>query len=184
VGTQRGAAMSRKFFGTDGIRGRVGKPPITPDFALKLAYAAGKVLSRADVAPPHRDGPRCSSARTRASPATCSRPPWSRGSRRRGVDTYLVGPMPHAGGRVPHAGAAPFRRRDDLRLAQPLRGQRHQVLLRGRHEAPDAVESEHRGAARAAAGTAFHFRQLGKAERVHDAEGRYLEFCKGNFPRT
>jgi len=49
--------VGRKFFGTDGIRGRVGKAPITPEFALKLAYAAGKVLSRADVAPPHRDRP-------------------------------------------------------------------------------------------------------------------------------
>ena len=38
--------MSRKYFGTDGVRGKVGVYPITPDFALKLGYAAGKVLSR------------------------------------------------------------------------------------------------------------------------------------------
>ena len=38
--------MSRKYFGTDGVRGKVGEFPITPDFALKLGYAAGKVLSR------------------------------------------------------------------------------------------------------------------------------------------
>ena len=49
--------MSRRYFGTDGIRGRVGEPPITPDFVLKLGYAAGKVLSRADVAQPHRARP-------------------------------------------------------------------------------------------------------------------------------
>src|ERR1700756_5362417 len=49
--------MTRKFFGTDGIRGRVGEAPITPDFVLKLGYAAGKVLSRADIAPPHRARP-------------------------------------------------------------------------------------------------------------------------------
>ena len=48
----------RKFFGTDGVRGRVGQPPITPDFVMKLGYCAGKVLSRADVAPPHRSRPR------------------------------------------------------------------------------------------------------------------------------
>ena len=41
--------MSRKYFGTDGIRGRVGVAPITPDFVLKLGYCAGKVLSRADI---------------------------------------------------------------------------------------------------------------------------------------
>ena len=42
--------MSRKYFGTDGVRGRVGKTPITPDFAMRLGYAAGKVLAsdRAD----------------------------------------------------------------------------------------------------------------------------------------
>ena len=49
--------MSRKYFGTDGIRGRVGTEPITPDFVLKLGYCAGKVLSRADIAPPHRNRP-------------------------------------------------------------------------------------------------------------------------------
>ena len=38
--------MSRKYFGTDGIRGKVGVYPITPDFALKLGFAAGKVLAR------------------------------------------------------------------------------------------------------------------------------------------
>ena len=49
--------MTRKYFGTDGIRGRVGQSPITPDFVLKLGYCAGKVLSRADIAPPHRKRP-------------------------------------------------------------------------------------------------------------------------------
>src|SRR5258708_19248018 len=52
-----GIEMTRKYFGTDGIRGRVGQHPITPDFVLKLGYAAGKVLSRADIAPPHRQRP-------------------------------------------------------------------------------------------------------------------------------
>jgi phosphoglucosamine mutase len=36
--------MSRKYFGTDGVRGRVGQSPITPDFVMRLGYAAGKVL--------------------------------------------------------------------------------------------------------------------------------------------
>jgi len=36
--------MSRKYFGTDGVRGRVGQAPITPDFVMRLGYAAGKVL--------------------------------------------------------------------------------------------------------------------------------------------
>src|SRR5688572_19103887 len=43
--------MSRKYFGTDGIRGRVGIPPMTPDFALKLGWAAGRVLSESSEQP-------------------------------------------------------------------------------------------------------------------------------------
>src|SRR4051794_38549127 len=41
--------MARKYFGTDGVRGRVGTGPITPDFVMKLGYAAGKVLARAET---------------------------------------------------------------------------------------------------------------------------------------
>ena len=40
--------MARRYFGTDGIRGKVGEAPITPDFVLRLGYAAGKVLAGAD----------------------------------------------------------------------------------------------------------------------------------------
>ncbi|HEY4540829.1 MAG TPA: phosphoglucosamine mutase, partial [Noviherbaspirillum sp.] len=39
--------MTRKYFGTDGVRGRVGEAPITPDFVMRLGYAAGKVLAQA-----------------------------------------------------------------------------------------------------------------------------------------
>src|SRR5690606_1967807 len=42
--------MSRKYFGTDGVRGRVGEAPITPDFVMRLGYAAGKVLAQGKAA--------------------------------------------------------------------------------------------------------------------------------------
>ena len=48
--------MSRKYFGTDGVRGRVGQYPITPDFVLRLGYAAGKVLANRCDAGSHRPG--------------------------------------------------------------------------------------------------------------------------------
>jgi hypothetical protein len=48
----------RKYFGTDGVRGRVGEAPITPDFVMRLGYAAGKVLARAR-GPPAASRPRC-----------------------------------------------------------------------------------------------------------------------------
>ena len=43
--------MTRKYFGTDGIRGTVGQPPITPDFVLRLAHAVGRVLKRTEARP-------------------------------------------------------------------------------------------------------------------------------------
>ena len=43
--------MSRKYFGTDGVRGRVGEAPITPDFAMRLGYSAGQVLVAQDGLP-------------------------------------------------------------------------------------------------------------------------------------
>src|SRR6185312_14392336 len=45
---QRKTRMARRYFGTDGIRGKVGEAPITPDFVLRLGYAAGKVLAEGD----------------------------------------------------------------------------------------------------------------------------------------
>ena len=45
--------MSRKYFGTDGVRGRVGEEPITPEFAMRLGYAAGKVLAATEQAAMH-----------------------------------------------------------------------------------------------------------------------------------
>ena len=48
--------MSRKYFGTDGVRGRVGQSPITPDFVMKLGYAANRCSSRASNDPWHPSG--------------------------------------------------------------------------------------------------------------------------------
>ena len=48
--------MSRKYFGTDGVRGRVGQYPITPDFVLRLGYAAGRVLVGRSDTGGHRPG--------------------------------------------------------------------------------------------------------------------------------
>src|SRR5258707_13805950 len=174
--------MPRAYFGTDGIRGRVGQPPITPEFVLKLAYAAGKVLSREDVAPPHRDGPAVLIGKDTRISGYMLESALESGLSAAGVDTFLVGPMPTP--------AVAFLQRA-LRLSAG-------VMISASHNAfedngikffsadgmklPDAVESEIEtllDAPLAVAGAAH----LGKAERLHDAEGRYLEFCKGNFPK-
>ena len=51
--------MQRKYFGTDGIRGRVGEPPITPELVLKLGWAAGRTLRRRRATTRAASGPAC-----------------------------------------------------------------------------------------------------------------------------
>ena len=174
--------MSRKFFGTDGVRGRVGTPPITPDFVLKLGYCAGKVLSRADVAPPHRDRPAVLIGKDTRISGYMLESALESGLSAAGVDTFLVGPMPTPG--VAFLARA-------LRLSagvmisashNPFEDNGIKFFSADGMKLPDAVETEIESLLDnpMTLPAAAH---LGKAERVHDAEGRYLEFCKGTFPK-
>jgi phosphoglucosamine mutase len=176
--------MTRKFFGTDGVRGRVGQLPITPEFVMKLGYCAGKVLSRADVAPPHRDRPAVLIGKDTRISGYMLESALESGLSAAGVDTLLVGPMPTPG--VAFLARA-------LRLSAG-------VMISASHNAfedngikffsadgmklPDAVESEIESLMDEPMVLPPSSAQLGKAERVHDAEGRYLEFCKGTFPKN
>jgi phosphoglucosamine mutase len=173
---------TRKFFGTDGIRGRVGEAPITPDFVLRLGYAAGKVLSRADVAPPHRDRPAVLVGKDTRISGYMLESALEAGLSAAGVDTLLVGPMPTPG--------VAFLTRA-LRLSAG-------IMVSASHNAfedngikffsnegrklPDEVERDIEAMLEQPLVTR-ESAKLGKAERVHDAEGRYLEFCKGTFPK-
>src|SRR5258706_3673770 len=176
--------MSRIYFGTDGIRGRVGEHPITPDFVLKLGYAAGKVLSRADIAPPHRDRPAVLIGKDTRISGYMLESALESGLSAAGVDTLLVGPMPTPG--------VAFLTRA-LRLSAG-------VVISASHSGfedsgikffsadgmklPDAVESEIETLLEQPLALPATSALLGKAERLLDAEGRYLEFCKGNFPKS
>ncbi len=118
--------MGRKYFGTDGVRGRVGEAPITPDFVLRLGYAAGRVLARA-AWPRAPDGAdRQGHAHFRLHARGGPRGRLLGGRRRRTAHRAAS----HAGRRLPDARAASVGGRRDQRLAQSLRRQRHQVLLR------------------------------------------------------
>src|SRR5574343_646717 len=89
--------MSRKYFGTDGVRGRVGEAPITPDFVMRLGYAAGKVLAEADRR--LRDGQKPTvliGKDTRIS-GYMLESALEAGFAASGVDTVLIGPMPTPG---------------------------------------------------------------------------------------
>jgi len=174
--------MTRTYFGTDGIRGRVGQLPITPDFVLKLGYCAGKVLSRADIAPPHRDRPAVLIGKDTRISGYMLESALESGLSAAGVDTLLVGPMPTPG--------VAFLTRA-LRLSagvmisashNPYEDNGIKFFSADGMKLPDAVESEIESLLDDALVVAPSA-QLGKAERVHDAEGRYLEFCKGTFPK-
>src|SRR6185436_17029001 len=87
--------MTRKFFGTDGVRGKVGESPITPDFVMRLGYAAGKVLvsrrSKGADQPSVLIGKDTRGSRYMLEAAL------EAGLSAAGVDTQLIGPMPTPG---------------------------------------------------------------------------------------
>jgi phosphoglucosamine mutase len=174
--------MTRKYFGTDGVRGKVGEPPITPDFVLKLGYCAGKVLSRADVAPPHRDRPAVLIGKDTRISGYMLEAALEAGLSAAGVDTLLVGPMPTPG--------VAFLTRA-LRLSagimvsashNPFEDNGIKFFSGEGTKLPDAVEHEIEAELERPLATR-ESAELGKAERVHDAEGRYIEFCKGTFAK-
>jgi phosphoglucosamine mutase len=174
----------RKYFGTDGVRGRVGQMPITPEFVMKLGYCAGKVLSRADVAPPHRNRPAVLIGKDTRISGYMLESALESGLSAAGVDTLLVGPMPTP--------AVAFLARA-LRLSagimisashNPFEDNGIKFFSGDGMKLPDAVESEIESLLEAPMQLPSSSASLGKAERVHDAEGRYLEFCKGTFPKN
>src|SRR6201994_2965540 len=90
--------MSRQYFGTDGIRGRVGVAPITPDFVLKLGYAAGKVLAGADRAQQKKGNrPTVLIGKDTRVSGYMLEAALESGFSAAGVDVMLAGPMPTPG---------------------------------------------------------------------------------------
>src|SRR5687768_2798605 len=167
--------MTRRYFGTDGIRGAVGRPPITPDFMLRLGHAVGHVLRRANARPTVLIGKdtRISGYMLESS--------LEAGFASAGVDVLLSGPLPTPGvayltralrldlGVVISASHNPF---DDNGVKFfSARGEK----LPDEWEA--AVEAELLQPPRWVDSAA-----LGKARRVDDARGRYIEFCKSTVP--
>lgn len=170
----------KKYFGTDGIRGRVGEPPISADWILKLGWAVGKVLTTKAKA-----GSRSKvliGKDTRIS-GYLFESALEAGFSSAGVDTLLLGPMSTPGvarltsalrasiGIVISASHNPyydngikFFSTEGTKLPDEM-----ELLIEKTLENPlETVDS----------------RALGKAVRVHDAEGRCIEFCKSTFPST
>ena len=166
--------MSRKYFGTDGIRGTVGQAPITPDFVLRLAHAVGRVLKRTESRPTVLIG-----KDTRISGYMLESALES-GFNSAGVDVVLLGPLPTPG------------------VAYLTRAQRASlgVVISASHNAyPDngikffSAQGRKLGdhweleveAALEEPPVWADSATLGKARRLEDAAGRYIEFCKSTF---
>ena len=163
--------MPRKYFGTDGIRGTVGQPPITPDFVLRLAHAVGRVLRRTEAHPKVLIG-----KDTRISGYMLESALES-GFNSAGVDVVLLGPVPTPAvayltraqraslGVVISASHNPFADNGIKffsALGAKLPDDWELAVEAALDEPPVWVESA----------------LLGKSRRLDDAAGRYIEFCK------
>src|SRR6202795_2864602 len=89
--------MARRYFGTDGIRGKVGEAPITPDFVLRLGYAAGKVLAGADRGAQRGSRPTVLIGKDTRVSGYMLEAALESGFSAAGVDVMLAGPMPTPG---------------------------------------------------------------------------------------
>jgi phosphoglucosamine mutase len=170
--------MSRHYFGTDGIRGHVGQPPITPDFMMRLGYAAGKVLAH-EAAGSSR--PTVLIGKDTRLSGYMLEAALEAGFSAAGVDVMLAGPMPTP--------AIAYLTRA-LRLSagvvisashNPYHDNGIKFFSASGNKLPDAVEHAIEDALEAPL-TCVSSEKLGKARRLDDARGRYIEFCKSTFP--
>jgi len=166
--------MTRQYFGTDGIRGTVGQPPITPDFVLRLAHAVGRVLRRSEERPTVLIGKdtRISGYMLEAA--------LEAGFNSAGVDVILLGPLPTPG--VAYLTRA---QRASLGVVisashNPFEDNGIKFFSAQGTKLPDAWEEEVEAALEQAPVWADSA-TLGKTRRLDDAAGRYIEFCKSTF---
>jgi phosphoglucosamine mutase len=166
--------MTRKYFGTDGIRGRVGSPTMSPDFVLKLGWAAGRVLASSGTRKVliGKD--------TRIS-GYMFESALEAGLTAAGVKTRMLGPIPTpaiayltqtlraSAGIVVSASHNPYYD-NGIKFLGPDGGKLPDEL-------EEAIEAELEKVM-----VTVDSAELGKARRIVDAPGRYIEFCKGTFP--
>ena len=169
--------MSRTYFGTDGIRGTVGQPPITPDFVLKLAHAVGRVLKKTIERPTVLIG-----KDTRISGYMLESALES-GFNSAGVDVVLLGPLP-----TPGVAYLTRTQRADLGVvisASHNPFQDNGIKFFSAQGAKLSDDWEHEVETEVAKPPVWaDSANLGKTRRLDDAAGRYIEFCKSTFPHN
>lgn len=170
---------NRKYFGTDGVRGKVGQAPITPDLVMHLGYAAGEVLAKTNR--PGVDHPTVLIGKDTRISGYLLESALQAGLSAAGVDTLFSGPLPTpaiayltrtlrlSAGIVISASHNPY---DDNGIK--FFGADGQKL-------PDEVESAIEARMQDPV-VCMPSAKLGKARRMSDAPGRYIEFCKSTFP--
>jgi phosphoglucosamine mutase len=172
--------MSRKYFGTDGVRGRVGQSPITPDFVMRLGYSAGKTLLK-QGGMPAGDTPAVLIGKDTRLSGYMLESALEAGFSAAGVEVCLVGPLPTP--------AVAY-------LTRALRLQAGIVISASHNpyydngikffsaqgtKLPDEVEQAIEAGIDQPMVCAPPA-ELGRVRRIEDARGRYIEFCKSTFP--
>jgi phosphoglucosamine mutase len=163
--------MTKRYFGTDGIRGKVGKAPITPDFMLKLGWAAGKVFAR------EGRSKIIIGKDTRIS-GYMFESALEAGLSAAGVDVLLLGPMPTPA--IAYL-TRTFRCNAGIVISashNPYYDNGIKFFSEQGTKLPDDIEHAIE-AQMDMAMTTVEAAELGKARRIEDAAGRYIEFCKG-----
>ncbi len=173
--------MSRQYFGTDGIRGRVGEFPITPDFVMRLGYAAGKVLARDRHKLPKGQPPVVLIGKDTRLSGYMLEAALQAGLCAAGVHVRLVGPMPTPAvayltralrlqaGIVISASHNPFEDNGIKFFSADGEKLADQTELDIEAELGQPMQT-------------FPSAELGRVKRIDDAPARYIEFCKSSFP--
>ena len=170
----------RQYFGTDGIRGRVGQLPITPEFVLKLGYAAGRVL----CSERHSKGrPRVLVGKDTRVSGYLFESALEAGLIAAGADVLLLGPMP-----TPAVAYLTRALRADAGAVisashNPYHDNGIKFFNPSGAKLDDRLEKEIERMIEMPVATVAS-QELGRAKRITDAGGRYVEFCKSTFPMS
>lgn len=172
--------MGRKYFGTDGVRGRVGESPIMPDFVMRLGYAAGVTLVAREKLP-HGERPAILIGKDTRISGYMLEAALEAGFAAAGVDVMLAGP-------VPTPAVAYLTRALRLQAGVVISASHNPYYDNGIKffsadglKLPDALEEEIEALVDQPINCAEPA-SLGRARRINDAGGRYIEFCKSTFP--
>src|SRR5699024_7624332 len=168
----------RQYFGTDGIRGEVGGPVINAELALRLGYAAGKVLAAKH---PSRGRPAVLIGKDTRISGYMLESALEAGLSAAGIDVLLAGPVPTPA--VAYLTRA-FRLVAGIVISashNPYYDNGIKFFSARGEKLPDHVEAEIEKAMQAPLGCVSS-KKLGRARRIEDASGRYIEFCKSTFP--